>query len=854
MLAILEQANSAFLEKKYLKSLSLYEIFWQLNPESSKHFEAQKNILSRLNANSDFNNEFLYLVAPIYNNTKLRNSFLDKFVNSIQNDYSIKIIDGKESCILLKINLACKKDNNQKNKAIFDFFKNSGLFDESFYIEQYAGKIKRESPLEDFIMEGIAAGRLPANWFDITSEDNYEKLLSMEDDAEDLKQIPLVSIVVPTYNNHEYLRDCYDSIVNQTLENIEIIIVNDGSTEKESLEIFEEYANKDKRIRIINKKNTGYGHSVNCGMYAARGKYIGIVESDDFCDETMFEKLYKTAEKYNCEIVKCNYKTFIGDLDRKFENVRIDRRKEKYNKIVDPLKDPDLLRAPNIVINQPSITRKDFLDKYDIKFRETPGASFQDVGVFWKRYFYAHRIYYIEDYLYFLRRDNPDSSSVNKGKVLAHTREYAWIEEELRNNPQIKDKFIRYFHNKKLGSTEWHLTRVDPAKAYMLEDYIVAEYAKALQLNEIDRDLIGKARIEKYENLLAQSMDKRKSAVIYIKNLWKGGLERSACLLSQALGELDYDVTFLVNEKSMEPDYPYFGEIKIFELKEDAIDILERSSFIFDFKFKQPHHKDKFVEYCIKNYTNKYIPTIHNTRDRTRFYYDAIKKYLDRFQIEPSQLRKIVCCGENVRRDLIDRYGDFHNTDVLYNCVHTIDIDETIKLPCDKYVLFAGRKSATMVKGLDVLIKAYTRSSLNIHGIKLLIIGEGELEPELVKIVGRYGLQDMVLSVPFSKNIENYYKNAICLVLPSRYEGFSMTIIEALAYGTPVIASNVGGADEVIRHSFNGYLFENEDDKALAYYLDTIPYTYRQLKRNCVESVEKFSFENYKLNLQKIIE
>lgn len=89
-----------------------------------------------------------------------------------------------------------------------------------------------------------------------------------------------VSIVVPIYNVEKYLRQCLDSIVNQTLKNIEIICVNDGSTDN-SLKIIQEFADKDSRIKIINKENTGYGNSMNIGFDAAIGEYIGIVESDD---------------------------------------------------------------------------------------------------------------------------------------------------------------------------------------------------------------------------------------------------------------------------------------------------------------------------------------------------------------------------------------------------------------------------------------------------------------------------------------------------------------------------------------------------------------------------------------------
>ncbi|MBZ7954711.1 glycosyltransferase [Campylobacter sp. W0018] len=92
---------------------------------------------------------------------------------------------------------------------------------------------------------------------------------------------PFVSIIVPIYNVEKYLRQCLDSIVKQTLENIEIILINDGSTDNCG-KICDEYALKDKRIKVVHKKNAGLGAAYNTGLDLATGEYIGFVESDDW--------------------------------------------------------------------------------------------------------------------------------------------------------------------------------------------------------------------------------------------------------------------------------------------------------------------------------------------------------------------------------------------------------------------------------------------------------------------------------------------------------------------------------------------------------------------------------------------
>lgn len=118
---------------------------------------------------------------------------------------------------------------------------------------------------------------------------------------------PEVSVIVPVYNVEKYLHRCMNSILNQTLENIEIILVDDGSTDT-SGSICDEYAKIDKRVKVIHKKNEGLGFARNSGIEIATGEYIGFIDSDDYIDLSMFEKLYYKANEFNVDYVRCEYK------------------------------------------------------------------------------------------------------------------------------------------------------------------------------------------------------------------------------------------------------------------------------------------------------------------------------------------------------------------------------------------------------------------------------------------------------------------------------------------------------------------------------------------------------------------
>lgn len=117
---------------------------------------------------------------------------------------------------------------------------------------------------------------------------------------------PKVSIIVPAYNVEKYLEKCISSLVKQTLQEIEIIIVNDGSTDR-TKQIAEELAKHDKRIKFISQANKLQGAARNAGTNISTGEYLGFVDADDWVDLDYYEKLYLAAKKYNSDIALANY-------------------------------------------------------------------------------------------------------------------------------------------------------------------------------------------------------------------------------------------------------------------------------------------------------------------------------------------------------------------------------------------------------------------------------------------------------------------------------------------------------------------------------------------------------------------
>ena len=143
-----------------------------------------------------------------------------------------------------------------------------------------------------------------------------------------------VSVVIPVYNVKKYIKECLDSVLNQTLNNIQIICVDDGSTDG-SEKILDEYEKKDSRITVIHKANGGYGQAMNIGNAHARGEYIAILEPDDYIDIDMYEELYSIAKEKDLDFVKSNYYRFWGDGEsRKFEYAPLNGDRDMYNKVL----------------------------------------------------------------------------------------------------------------------------------------------------------------------------------------------------------------------------------------------------------------------------------------------------------------------------------------------------------------------------------------------------------------------------------------------------------------------------------------------------------------------------------------
>ncbi len=220
-----------------------------------------------------------------------------------------------------------------------------------------------------------------------------------------------VSVVVPVYNVENFLRECLDTIINQSLKDIEIICVNDGSTDS-SLDILYEYQEKDDRISVFSQENGGHAVATNVGMKKATGKYLFLMDSDDILELNALEDTYNLAEEKNVDFVifkAINY----DDINDKYYETENYSMNKVYNRVKDDVftyEDVEDLMFNMSVTPWSKLYRRDFIEKHDIIFPE--GLIFEDNVFFWKVLFNAKRICFYDEFL-FKRRWYPFSSTTN---------------------------------------------------------------------------------------------------------------------------------------------------------------------------------------------------------------------------------------------------------------------------------------------------------------------------------------------------------------------------------------------------------------------------------------------------------
>lgn len=241
-----------------------------------------------------------------------------------------------------------------------------------------------------------------------------------------------VSVIVPVYNTEKYLRRCLDSLVNQTIEDIEIIVINDCSPDN-SKEILKEYEKKHKdKIKVFhNKTNKGIGYNRNYGIKKATGEYIGFVDSDDWVNETMYDKLYKKAKEDNLDLVLCNFHKMLekeNDLE------------EIASSEISYFKNTNLKQTPNLLLDVELAPWNKLYKKELIKEITFPeNLKYEDTIFVLKAMARSKKIGMVDEKLnYYLVRSKSETTVMNK-KVYDILKVSKMMIDELKSHDYYND-------------------------------------------------------------------------------------------------------------------------------------------------------------------------------------------------------------------------------------------------------------------------------------------------------------------------------------------------------------------------------------------------------------------------------
>ncbi len=316
---------------------------------------------------------------------------------------------------------------------------------------------------------------------------------------------PKVSVVVPIYNVEKYLRECLDSLVGQTLKEIEIICVDDGSTDS-SKEIIREYMQKDTRVKMIAKeKNSGYGNSMNQGFDMASGEYVGILESDDFAEPAMFEKLYETARENALDVVKSSFWFYYStpkQYNEKYEVASKGTEKRTFCPAWDfdaPMEMVEFFNMKRSIWS--AIYKAEFIRRNGIRFLETPGASFQDTSFNFKVMALAGRVQTLREAFVHYRQDNEGSSINSQSKVFCVCEEYAEIQRFLETNPFNRGMLECVANRIKYDTYMWNFDRLSPKFRYLFVERISGEFMDAFENGTMDSEFFETYKWEDVKKL-----------------------------------------------------------------------------------------------------------------------------------------------------------------------------------------------------------------------------------------------------------------------------------------------------------------------------------------------------------------
>ena len=638
--------------------------------------------------------------------------------------------------------------------------------------------------------------------------------------------MPKISIIVPVYNVEKYIDKCLKSLTQQTLQDIEIIIVNDGSLDK-SVEIIEKYVKENStKIKYYEKENGGLSSARNYGLEYATGEYIAFLDSDDYVETNMYEEMYNLAKKENADMVECD---FIWEWE--YGKKIFDKRREYKTK-------EEMMKKPRVVAWN-KIYKREIINKYKIRFPE--GLIYEDMEFFYKLLPHLNKISYINKYFvhYTQREDSITNKQTQKVedifKILDNIFDY-YIDQKLYNK---YEKELKYMSRRIiLGSSLKRIFRIKDS--HLRRKMFLKTIIYLLKFRKSINDINNKKRI-----------------CFGITKLGIGGAERVLVDIANELIQ-DYDITIFTIygggelEKELNPN---IKRISLYKKEKKSVFIPIYVLFCGKDIYKKylKGHFDidiAFLEGPITRIfaykgNNKKIAWVHNDISRVfgEDYKSKIKKYIDKWFYK--KYDKIIFVSEQNKKVFENVYGDISERKIIYNYINKERVLSLAKEKCDKSINSKNKKIFITVsrlvkqKAIDRLIRVHKRLIDEGLNHKIYVIGDGEEWTNLTKLIKKLNVESSFIFLGKKENPYPYINKADYFVLLSYFEGYGMVLEEAKILNKPILVTNTAAKEAVMNYD-KKIIIENKEDAIFEKMRDVLQCKYSFLD----EENESYNYDN----------
>lgn len=663
----------------------------------------------------------------------------------------------------------------------------------------------------------------------------------------------LVSIIIPVYNGKNYLKQAINSALNQTYENIEVIVVDDGSTDNTEV-IAKKFKNK---IKYIKKENGGVASALNLGIKSAKGQYISWLSHDDLYDQRKIEvemnKIYEL--KNDMALVTCNY-DFIDENGNFLYSNKLDQNILKTHN--------SLIYLFNFVINGCALLiNKKYFETYGLFDESLP--STQDFDM-WFRIFRKNNVYFIDETLVHSRvHEEQGSKKFEDTHVEECTKLWVGFFESLSKKEKKDIYGTEYDFYKNVLDTLKKYVNYPKVFEYLQDKKLsLMSENENIAINYIKSNYNIKNDINK--SLFEKS---NKSKIMFgCFGKWddRGGLNRVVANIANGLS--NYFTVYIITSGNINVGYELNSNIKIINLEftrfdkvfikkiYDLIKILNIDVYINPYNCLNifidlmSYLKEKNVKVIAWNHEYYFLPYLNSAYSSVIANRNKVFSHLD--------LVMWLTSASNVV------YGQLYNNSIVMPNAMTINHRLNRSDFSDNSIIGIGRFDDPRKCAEDFIILAKKLKDRNIK-VKIKLYGNYDLsligektKIELSELLKDYKLnKDDIEFMGFVKDIEKIYKKSKLHIILSYHEGFGLTIIESASYGIPTIAYNDSGFEDMIINNKNGFLIErnNFDDlveKIIKIYNDNK--LFEKLSNNAQEYSKKYTYSNIIDNWKNIIE